>query len=52
MVGYVLRVIWSRLTNNNIIMIRHEGKLFRPTNTIIGRLYILYTVNLRSERQH
>ena len=49
----VLGVIWSILTNNNIIMIRQESKLLRPTNTIIARLHysILYTVNARPERQ-
>jgi len=29
----VLDVIWSRLTNNHIIMIRQESKLLRPSNT-------------------
>ena len=34
----VLHVIWSRLANNHIIMIRQESKLLCPAKTIITRL--------------
>jgi len=38
----VLDIIWSRLTNNHIIMIRQDSKLLCPTKTIIA--YLQYNI--------